>query len=396
MNLVKNFKKDFLLHYIGHAYNDIYLLILPLLIPFIRNEFDLTYFQSGLILTTHIGIRSLFSYICGHLGDKFDKRIIISMGFVLSSIFMASLVLANTYVTIIISLMIMAVGVSSFHPLATALVGEGAESSHRASQIGVFESIGATGIVLSSLTFGFFVNNWGWRYICFALAVPGLILAFAYLKMRKEEIDQNIKAEKSVDKYYILSFLLGRGVRALGIGAIMSFLPTFGVDYLGLDGGQGSWLITLYFLGCIIGNLTGGWLADKTSVLLIISSSAIITVFAMIGITYLQYTLIVLILVIILGLSQGGFFTPQNCWLTTVSSQSTRGKVLGAAFLIDGVSVTIAPTLFGWIADYVGLLGSFRWTILPLFIGFIFFARLYYLEIRNELGVKHSVEIASD
>jgi len=397
VNLIKHFKKDFILHYLGHAYNDIYFLILPLLIPFIRNEFGLNYFQSGLILTTHIGMRSLFSYICGHLGDKYDKRTIISAGFIFSSVFMASLMLANTYYTVMISLMIMAVGVAAFHPLATALVGEEAEAKFRALQIGVFESIGAGGIILGTITFGFFVDSWGWRHTCLVLAVPGLLLAFAYLKMRKEEIDYNIEAEIEVDNIHILTFLAGRGIRALGIGAIMSFLPTFGADYLGYGGGDTSWLMALFFAGCIIGNLSGGLFSDKKTPLLIISLSTILTILTMLGITYLHMTGLVLIFVIMLGASHGGFFTPQNSWLTTVSTQSSRGKVLGAAFLIDGVSVTAAPTLFGWIADHIGLLGSFRWTLLPIFISFFFFSKLYYLEIKNELTLGDtSVEMVSD
>ncbi|MFW6006506.1 MAG: MFS transporter [Bacillota bacterium] len=391
MNLSKCFQKKNILHYIGHAYNDIYFLILPLLLPFIKSEFNLNYFQSGLILTSHIGIRSLFSYISGHLGDKYDKRIIISFGFVFSSIFMAGLVLANTYTTVFISLFIMGIGVAAFHPLATALVGEEAESEHRAFQIGIFETIGASGIIIASITFGFFVGNWGWRQTCLVLAVPGLPLALAYLRMRKEEIDNKMKAEEKVDRYYILSFILGRGIRALGMGAVVSFLPTYAEEYMGLTGGAASWTMTLYFAGIIIGNLGGGWIADNKTPLLMIAYSTFSTIFVLLGITYIQVTGIALFLITILGISHGGFFTPQNSWLTTVSTQSTRGKIMGAAFFIDGISVTLAPTIFGWVADQVGLDGSFKWMIVPVAVSVIIFFRLYYLENKDELSYRNSL-----
>ena len=144
-----------------------------------------------------------------------------------------------------------------------------------------------------------------------------------------------------------------------------------------------------------MGNLIGGWLADRKTALLVMTSSTLLTIPVMIGLTYFQIYFLAFVLIIILGASHGGFFAPQNSWLTTVSTQSTRGKIMGAGFLIDGVSVTVAPTLFGWIADQIGLVGSFQWTLLPITAGLLFFVRLYYLETKEELKYRDSMEMAS-
>ncbi|MDD4896927.1 MAG: MFS transporter, partial [Atribacterota bacterium] len=111
----------------GHAYNDSYLFIIPLLLPFLRQEFFFTYFQSGLILAIHVALRSIFSLVFGLLGERFNHRhLFISFGFTLSSIFLGSIVWISHLPFVITILLLMAISVSTFHPLATVMIGENA------------------------------------------------------------------------------------------------------------------------------------------------------------------------------------------------------------------------------------------------------------------------------
>ena len=94
----KEIKSKLKLNALGHFYNDIYFFIIPLLLPLLRKEFGINYIQSGLILTVHVALRSIFSLLFGYLGDKYDKRVIIASGFICSSIFLGSLIwLQNIY-----------------------------------------------------------------------------------------------------------------------------------------------------------------------------------------------------------------------------------------------------------------------------------------------------------
>ena len=95
MHNTKDKKSKLILNAIGHSYNDIYFFIIPLLLPLFREQFQINYVQSGLILSIHIAIRSVFSLLFGHFGDQYDKRKIIAAGFILSSILLGGLVWAN-------------------------------------------------------------------------------------------------------------------------------------------------------------------------------------------------------------------------------------------------------------------------------------------------------------
>lgn len=96
-------KSKLRLNALGHFYNDIYFFIIPFLLPLFREEFGINYIQSGLILTTHVALRSIFSLLFGYLGDKYEKRVIIASGFIYSSIFLGGLIWLQSFYTIVTS-----------------------------------------------------------------------------------------------------------------------------------------------------------------------------------------------------------------------------------------------------------------------------------------------------
>lgn len=379
VTIFKHFKNSLGIHNVGHAYTDVFFILIPILLPLLKTEFNLSYVQSGLLISVHVGARSLFAYISGHFGDKYDKRVIISAGFVFSSIFVILLSQANNIYSITGFFLLLGIAVSTFHPLATALVGGEAVCEHNAFYLGVFESTGSLGIIFSTLTFGLLVDSWGWRNLLLILSVPGFILAWYYLRSARENTQKNIPAEYEVSKNNIILFIIARGVRSIGIGAIFSFLAVFATDHIGFSPGTSSWLVSVLFLGCIVGSLGGGWYSDLKSPILIILISMYSIIAVIFSMTFIDLRILFFLLVFFFGVSQGGFFTSQNSWLTKVSTSETRGSIMGFAFFIDGVSVTIAPAIYGWLADSTSLIISYRLTLLPVIISFL----LYFILKRN-------------
>lgn len=383
----KIYNKNMVINAVAHSVNDVFTYIIVLLMPLLKSEFGLSYTQAGLILTIHIGIRSVFTYLSGHLGDKYDKRIIISVGFLISAIFLASMVFIQELLWINLSLIFLAIGSSTFHPLGTALIGEEVRQEKRSLQIGLFEASGVAGIVLASFTFGFLVQHLGWRVATLLVALPGFPLAIIYLKTRTKLSKRNGKAERIIDSKYILFFLLARGVRAFGIGTIGSFLTIYITDHLGVAEEVSSWFISILFFGVIVGHLFSGWVGDRYNPLNFVILSTTTIMFLIIGITLTNSILFVIIQIACFGFIDGIFFTPQNNWLTAVSTVTNRGRIMGAAYLIDGISVTISPLIFGWLADHFGLVESFRWAVVPVFLSIFIYLAVYRKDMKTAVSL---------
>lgn len=380
----REIKSKLKLNALGHSYNDIYFFIIPFLLPLFREEFGINYVQSGLILTIHVALRSIFSLVFGYFGDQYEKRVIIASGFICSSIFLGGLIWINNIYTIVTFLFLLAIGVSTFHPLATAIVRESSKPNQRGRYLSLFSAAGTAGIIVASLLFGFFVQIWGWKVTCLLLSLPGYFLAYAYLKSKKDKKNLKAEAEMKIKQGYVYLFFISMGIRSLGFWAILSFLPLYATDYIGLKPEISAWIITIIFTGVFLGSLISSRIIDKSHPLVLVLSTTIITTFLLLGITFIVQPIPIVLLIGTLGILEGIFFPSQNTWLTFICPVNHQGKIFGIGFFVEGLSAAIAPTLYGWIADQISLIWAYRLAAIPLFISFILFLILHFLENKQD------------
>jgi len=392
----KEIKSKLKLNALGHFYNDIYFFIIPFLLPLFREEFGINYIQSGLILTAHVALRSIFSLLFGYLGDRYDKRVIIASGFICSSIFLGGLIWLQNIYTIATFLFLLAIGVSTFHPLATTIVRENSKSDKRGRNFGLFTAAGTSGLIVASVLFGVFVQIWGWKITCLLLSLPGYFLAYVYLKSKKDKKNHKAVAEKETKQSHIHLFFISLGIRSLGIWAVLSFLPLYATDYIGLKPEISAWIISVYFIGVLVGALISTRITDKNQPLVLVLSSTILTTLLLLGITFIIRPILIFLVIGILGSLDGIFFPSLNTWLTFICPVNHQGKIFGILFFVEGVSATIAPTLYGWIADQFSLIWAYRLAAIPLFISFILFLVLHFLESKHEKAYKRELNLVSE
>lgn len=371
-------KNSLFLVFIGHSYNDIFWLFLPLVLPLLREEFGLSYTQSGLLLTFYTFVIAAFSFLSGHLGDLYGRRRILSLGFLLTSVSYTCFIFLKSLPFMLVILGVAAIGVSTFHALAAPLLSE--HFAHRRGIVfGVFESAGSSGIVLMMYFFGLLVNIIGWRLICAFIALMGLPLTYFFYKedphtFSRGEEEQEIRYSQRG----IVIFFLSRALKTLGLVVVVSFIPLFVVDVLALDIQRASFFSGMIFLGGIMGSLFTGWLSESYYSLSIIVI-LLITALPIIFLVTLPLPLFAIIFLLAgLGICHIGFFPPQNLWLSQVSRQSIRGKMFGIGMTLDTMALAIGPGLFGFLGDRWGLVASFRWTLVPLGVAAALFILLRF------------------
>jgi len=391
----KEIKSKLKLNALGHSYNDMYFFIIPFLLPLFREEFGINYVQSGLILTIHVALRSIFSLVFGYFGDKYEKKVIIACGFICSSIFLGGLVRINNIHTIVTFLFLLAIGVSTFHPLATAIVRENSKKHQRGRYLSLFSAAGTAGIIVASLLFAFLVQIWGWKITCLLLSLPGYFLAYKYLKSKKGKKNLKTEAEKKIKQGYVYLFFISMGIRSLGFWAILSFLPIYATDYLGLKPEVSAWIVTIIFSGVFLGSLISSKIIDKSNPLILVLSTTIITTFLVLGITFIAQFILIILLIGVLGIVEGIFFPSQSTWLTFICPVIHQSKIFGIGVFVEGFSATIAPVLYGWIADQSNLVWAYRLAAIPLFVSFILFLILHFLESKHDKAYKVKLNLSS-
>jgi len=263
-----------------------------------------------------------------------------------------------------------------------AVVRENSKEHQRGRYLGLFSAAGTAGLVIASLLFGFFVRMWGWKITCFLLALPGYFLAYVYLKSKKGKENHKAKAERKIKKGYIYLFFVSLAFRSLGMWAVLSFLPIYATEYIVLKPEISAWIISIFFTGALLGTLISSRITDKNQPLVLVLLTTFITISLLLGITYIAQSLFVILLIGTLGVLDGIYFPSQNTWLTFVAPLNCQSKIFGIFFFVEGFSATIAPALYGWIADQTSLICAYRFTAVPQFISLILYAILYVLDFK--------------
>src|ERR1700743_1523064 len=101
---------------LAHLLNDMLQAVVPSVYPLIKNRFNLTFSQIGLITLTYQLTASLLQPFVGFYTDRRPRpySLVVGMGFTLLGLFAVSL--AGSFLTVLFSVSLLGIGSSIFHP----------------------------------------------------------------------------------------------------------------------------------------------------------------------------------------------------------------------------------------------------------------------------------------
>lgn len=234
--------------------------------------------------------------------------------------------------------------------------------------VGIGNSIGMLGAVGASGPFIFIVNILGWRWSLNALGVGGMVLAlclFFFLRhdhpteIRKGEIKK--ASRHLVNNLKIVCTNYRAWINAI-IGLLFymttaAFASLWGVPFLeknyALSTETAGLMISMIFVGWIIGGPLIGWISDRIKrrkPLLYISVSC--TLFSLLPILYLSSLPIWMIFALLLLV---GFFSSGQLLVFSIAIEVNPIEVKGTSIaftnFITAVGSSLMQPLLGWLLD---------------------------------------------
>ncbi|MDW7657000.1 MAG: MFS transporter [Bacillota bacterium] len=387
-------KKGLLATSIAHSYNDMYFYLFPLLMPLFRMEFALNYTQVGIVMTVFMAIIALFTSIWGSLGDKYDHHRVLSLGFVIATVGLLAVTLPTRFAWVVLFVALTGIGVSTFHPLATAMISF--SISRPGFSMGVFEGSGTLGGIFATVVMSLLISSWGWRWTVVLLALPGLLLAFIfYRKVTIARVPNHAQTvQRPTALRVLMLFFTGRTLRGLAAGAVISFLPSYILEAWQLNPSTGSIIYATFFVGGLIGAVYLGHLADRISHILLVTITTLMPVLLIITVTLpvsLPFGVLILLLI---GACFTGFYPPHNRWIAEGITQEQRGKYFGIGMTLETLAFAVAPGIFGFLADRAGLVTALRsttsiWLIAGVFFTLVLIKSGHSRHLRDDPGGAH-------
>jgi len=257
----------------AHLINDLLQAVIPASYPILKENYHLNFTQIGLITLSYQLAASILQPLVGLYTDKRPKPFsqIFGMCFTMAGI--VSLSYASSFYTIVISVILVGIGSSIFHPEASR-ISFLASGGKRGLAQSIFQLGGNAGTAIGPLLVALIVVPNSQHYIIwFAIvALVGLIvlsrIAFWYqnhlsLRTTKKPVIElpnlsQIKINVSVGILLVLIFS-----KFFYMASMSSYFTFYLIEKFHLSVQDAQFHLVLFLASCAIGTLIGGPIGDK-------------------------------------------------------------------------------------------------------------------------------------
>lgn len=263
---------------VTHLLNDMMQSLIPASYPILKESYALDFIQIGFITLTFQIAGAMLQPIIGMVTDRYPAPYspVVGMMFTLSGL--VSLAFAENYFVILISVTLIGIGSSIFHPEATRMARYAAGGRQGLAQ-GIFQVGGQAGGALGPVFAALIVVPWGqpslaWFAVSALLAM--LLLAWIgskqryisaqFIAMREASIKNGTKAVRHAPLtigigLMVLTFLMF--VKNTYSESFRSFYTFYLMDQFGLSIPSAQMMLFIFLLASAVGVLIGGVIGDR-------------------------------------------------------------------------------------------------------------------------------------
>ncbi len=356
--------------------------------PILKEDFDLSNLQIGIISAVPPLAQAIFSIPAGWISDRSGAKKMVTFSVVLAAL--GALIAGFSYNPwmFVVSAALMTLTSTFYHPPAHSYTARVSKPKDRAKAMGLLNAGGTFGIAIGPLSISILMGGLGfqWRQLYLFWVIP-IVLGIIMIIFTKtdpagessngngnghEELDEN-EPTSLLTKEFLL-YIASRGVRMLGMGMFGPFLSLYLSEVRG-------WSVTniglMFGISGILGLVAspaGGFLATKFGekkwviACFLVSSTFFLSAFYVNGIyafmaMYLIYRLF------------GIMAMPGQAAITSrLSPPSQMGMGFALTFMPSSVTGILAPVIAAWMLDSYGYLPMFNTATVIMFLSIGIFA----------------------
>lgn len=260
-----------------HMLNDLMQSLIPASYPILKDAYSLDFVQIGLITLTFQVAGALLQPVVGMLTDRRPAPYspVAGMMFTLSGL--VSLALAQSYTAILVSVALIGIGSSIFHPEATRMARYAAGGRQGLAQ-GIFQVGGQAGGALGPVLAALIVVPWGQQSLAwFAVLALVAMLLLAWIGSKQREIGAAFAAMRAraaqaggearhapltITVSLIVLTLLMFTKNSYG-ESFRSFYTFYLIEKFGLTIPASQMMLFVFILAGAVGVLFGGIVGDR-------------------------------------------------------------------------------------------------------------------------------------
>ena len=352
---------------LAHASSHFFHLVLPPLFPILKQEFDVSYAQLGLLPGLFFAASGVMQIISGFLVDQFGARRVLLAGLVLLSISMLLCGLVAEFWMLIPLAVVGGIGNSVFHPADLAILTDKISRPRLGRAYGIHALSGNIGWAAAPVFIMTVVQFSDWRT---ALVLAGCV-GFAVLLVLLLSGTELVESARHAASTRRPEVTAGENVRMLLSPTVVScflyftFLSTalIGIQTFGVTAMVQIYSVpltlattglTLFLVASGVGVVCGGFAADWTDrhdVITMLGMTLGAIIFFVIGSSSISSSMLIPAL-IIAGFVAGTTTPSRDMLVRKVTPEGASGRVFGFVYSGLDLGSCLIPLILGWVLDY--------------------------------------------
>ncbi|MFC1982797.1 MFS transporter [Chloroflexota bacterium] len=338
---------------------------LPVLYPFIQNEFELSRAQVGLIISVQsIGLAAAV-LVAGWLTDTLGVKRMITISLLSLAAFILAFPLVYSFSVILVLAVLFGITSSPVNPANTRAVVDWFPSRIRALAMGFIQMGIPIGGALSAAVLPALAIATGWRMAAAATGLLVLVTAIAVILLYHDAPRGtqtvhkfNLANLKTILRNRSLVTTIFWGAAFVGLQfATLSYLMLFLIEELWLSPIMAGSMLAIAQFSSIIGRVLWGAVSDflfRGRRIVVLAITGFLTVLWMLGASLTGIgvpSAVVYLITIAIGISILSF---HGVFIILIGEQSEAGQfgmTIGLASAVYHVSMMVMPPLFGYLVD---------------------------------------------
>jgi MFS family permease len=352
---------------LAHVLHDGYSSMLYLLLPSWQTELALSLTQVGILKTVYSAAMAVGQVPAGRLGERWSERLPLVAGTFLTAAAVVAFHWATTPLVLGLLLAIGGLGASVQHPLASTLISKVHGGSALRTKLGTYNFAGDLGKMVIPAALTMLIAAFGWRTGTVSIGVLGLAIAAMLLialpprahDPAQEGQPQTPRRPPLAEPVRRRSFAALSAVGMLDSATrtgLLTFLP-FVLARKGADTAVVGTALSLVFAGGAVGKFACGALATKLGILRTVAATELGTALAILALLVLPLS-VCLALMPVLGTMLNGTSSVLYGTVPELTPNGHEARAFGFFYTVTIGADAIAPTLYGGVADAVGLSGT--------------------------------------
>ena len=366
---------------ISHFLNDMIQSIIPSIYPILKDKFDFSFAQIGIITLVFQMTSSILQPFTGLYADKHPRPYALSIGMCFTLTGLLVLAFAEYYGAILIAVSVVGFGSSVFHPTASR-VTQLASGGKKSLAQSIFQVGGNGGSALGPLLAALIVLPYGqhsisWFAIAAMLAALIMVRLGAWYKAKLQYVvnhplktaglNNNISKRAKYGALAILILLVFS--KYFYTSCITSYFTFFLIDKFGVSVKASQLFLFVFLAAFAIGTVAGGMLGDKFGRKYVIWFSILGAAPFALAMPYVNLTWTI-ICCFLSGLIIASAFSSIVVYATDLMPDKV-GMIAGIFFgLMFGLG-GLGSAFFGWLADKTSIEYIFQVSSLLPLLGII-------------------------